>query len=311
MRKHPLFSLVFGIAFIITTACNKLENPTAPSRPNINSLTAWYPCVVVQTPGVRGNRELVNQMAAVNKLHNAGRMDWIRLGDIDSNGTGRDYAIEAKNMGIKVLAILDLEDLDEMGTWENSFDARKAMYPEVDIWEIGGEISNPSINKRPTTPEAYMVNLKRLVSHIQNKHPGTVVTSSPTIGSGGGPTEFQKFIDLGLLDLDVIIAVNIYDFSQTGHTLQNYASIFSRYREQLSRKRVWITETGSPFPDKQIDYVNNFYPQLISTIHPEMICWYVMWDGDNAGQNGFGLIKNVSTPNPEERELFQALTRRP
>ena len=309
MRKASFLAVLLASCLIFAGCGNwhNLASPSAPSRTDYSNLSSWYPCVVVQTPGYRGSREFDTQMSAVRKLHDAGRMDWIRLGDIDSNSTGRDYATEAKSMGMRVFAIMDLIDLDAGPSWESTFDRLYSLHPEVDIWEIGGEISNPAINPKTSTPEAYMAKFKPLVSYVHQKYPNVVLTSAPTLGSGGGPHEFERFIELGLLDMDVIIAVNIYDFSSSGYTLQNYASTFSRYSEQLSRKRIWVTETGTPFRDRQVEYVENFYPQILNSIHPEMICWYVLWDGDN-GPSTHGMLNGVSTPPYTESNLFQTLT---
>lgn len=305
MRKTLLLLAIFSF-----TGCDALVGPSHSDyeNPNYTDLRSWYPCVVVQTPGFRGSPEFEGQMSAVRKLHNAGRMDWIRLGDIDLQGGGRDYAIGAKNMGLHVFGIMDLADLEIRPSWEASFDELYSMYPEVDIWEIGGEISNPAINPRVSTAEFYMDNFKRLNAYVKQRYPRAVLTSAPTLGSGGGPAEFKRFIELGLLDMDVIIAVNVYDFSLTGHTLQNYASIFSRYREQLSKKRIWITETGSHIRDRQVEYVENFYPQLITALHPEMVCWYVMWSDDNGSHLGHALLNNLLTGPPDNSNLFKKLT---
>lgn len=309
-----MIKLVLLLTILLSIGCDKLSTITSPSNsisgnPNYTDLIYWYPCIVVQTPGVRGDSYFETQMSAVRKLHRAGRLDWIRLGGVDYKNVGRDYAIQSKAEGIKVFSIMDIEDLEIRDSWEASFDELYAIFPEVDIWEIGGEISNGSINSKTVTPEYYMEKFKSLVRYVEQKYGRNVsqnLTSAPTLGSGGGPHEFERFIQLGLLDMDVIIAVNVYDFSSTGHTLQNYASIFSRYSKQFSHKRIWITETGSHIKDQQLNYVETFYPQLISAIHPEMICYYVLFDGDD-GVSPFGMISGVFIPPYVEGDLFKRL----
>ena len=302
---------VFAIFFAI--GCNMLESPTAPSsyrgRSEVRNLTAWSPCIVVQTPGYRGDREFEVQMASLRKLHDAGRLEWVRLGDVDSRGNGRDYAIEAKRIGLKILGIMGLEDLEEWGNWENSFDRLYSIFPEVDVWEIGNEVTSQAINSRPATPEEYMEKFKRLYDHVRINYPRAVLTSAASPGSVAGSTDLQRFIELGLLEMDVIVVANVYDFSYRGRAIQEYANVFSQYREKLSRKRIWVTETGSPIAEQQVAYVENTYPKIANTLHPEMICWYVMWSGDGAGgDTGFNLINNIHGPAIEERSLFQLLT---
>jgi hypothetical protein len=75
----------------------------------------------------------------------------------------------------------------------------------------------------------------------------------------------------------------------------------------LAGKRLWVTETGSSNPDNHIAWVQEFYPRLANAVHPEMICWYALWGGDGAGDNGFGLLDRVESGETVERSLFKAL----
>ena len=299
--------IVLAMALMLSAcdAFDMLGHPTGPTRVDVSTLTSWYPCVIVQPAGNRGSPEFENQFTAVRKLQRAGKMNWIRLG----NNKNTDYQIESRRLGLKIFSIVDIDELEESSSWEDAFDNLHALY-QGDIWEIGGEISNPFINRHLLTPEQYMSKFKNLYNHVRSRYPGVVLTSAATFGSSStfknnfGPAELQRFIELGLLDMDVIIAVNVY----TEDALQQYASVFSRYSSRLAGKRIWVTETGSSDPNRHIEWVNRFYPEIIATLHPEMVCWYVMWAGDNDPDNSSGLLNNVSTPNPEERNLFKALT---
>jgi hypothetical protein len=249
-------------------------------------------------------RPLEAQFEAIDKLQRAGRLSWVRLGGLSIRGDGQDYLQEAKTRGLKVFAIVNLDDLNSRLSWEDAFDEVYSLYPGVDIWEIAGEISNPFINNPTMTPEEFMPKFKELVSYIKTNYPGIQIASPPTLGSVGGPLEFQKFVELGLLDMDVIITVNVY----TSDALRQYSSIFDRHSSRLNNHRIWVTETGSSNPDNHIDWVNNFYPNLINTLRPEMICWYALWTGDVGGDNPFGLITGVESGEFEERQLFKELT---
>lgn len=296
------------VAALFLTACDRIfSSPTGPSNSITNSgfsnLPAWSPCVIVHTPGGNGDPTLENQMAVVEKLQRAGRMTWIRLG-----GDTLDYFLRSKQMGLKVFGIISLEELEAKG-WENAFDMKYRTHP-ADIWEIAGEISNGDPNVNPqgvTTPEIFMPKFKRLYEHVKRNYPGAVLTSPPTFGSGSmGAVELERFIELGMLDMDIIIAVNVY----SEHALSRYAAVFAKYGPQLARKRIWVTETGAYGAELQVDWVENFYPKLVNTFHPEMICWYALWVGDQpGGDNPFGLVTNIENGQPLiERPLFKRLT---
>lgn len=301
-------SFVAVVLALLLIACNSRWNPTSPSNSITNSgfstLPAWSPCVIVHTPGFAGDPTLENQMAEVEKLQRVGRMTWIRLG-----GDSLDYFLRSKQMGLKVFGIISLEELESMG-WENAFDMKYRTYP-ADIWEIAGEISTggggaPGENPL-MTPEDFMPKFKRLYEHVKRNYPKAVLTSPPTFGSGSdGAVELEKFIELGMLDMDIIVAVNVY----TEHALNRYASVFAKYGSQLAQKRIWVTETGMPDPNRQIEWVENFYPKLVNTFHPEMICYYALWVGDQpGGDNPFGLVTNIENGQPLiERPLFKMLT---
>jgi hypothetical protein len=244
------------------------------------------------------------QMDAVRKLQQAGKMSWIRLNTF-LDGRGLEYHLEARRMGLNIFSIVHMNDLESVG-WEAAFDRLYATYPS-DMWEIASEISNPdpSVNPFTVTPEYYMSKLKNLYAYVRSRYPTVVLTSAPPYGSGGtGAPELEEFIKLGLLDMDIVVAVNVY----SNHALSRFATVFDRYADRLAGKRIWVTETGSSNPDNHIAWVQEFYPRLVNTVHPEMICWYAMWGGDGPEtDNGFGLLDQVLGPRAVERPLFKAL----
>jgi hypothetical protein len=302
--KRPLLLLLLPIMGI---ACNDFEwslfSPTGIN--NGGALAAWRPCVVVHNPGGRNEQPFKVQFEAIDKLQRAGRLTWVRLGGLDLFGSGRDYVEAYKAKGLKVLGIISQDDLNSQMSWETAFDTIYRIYPGVDIWGISGEISNPAINILTMTAEEFMPKFKKLNLHVKRNYPTAQITSPPTIGSVGGPLEFEKFIELGLLDMDVIISLNIYSHD----ALRQYSAIFDRYSNQLINKRVWVTESGISNPENHIDWVNSFYPNISNTLRPEMICWYALWGGDPGSiDNSFGLITGVESGEYEETKLFKALT---
>jgi hypothetical protein len=243
-------------------------------------------------------------MDAVRRLQSAGKMSWIRL-NTSLNGTGVEYHLEARRMGLNILSIVHITDLEAAG-WEHAFDRLYSTYPS-DIWQIASEISNPDpgVNPVPITPEYYMSRFTELYHYVKTKYPAAVLANAPPFGSGSsGPPELENFFKLGLLDLDAVIALNVY----SNHALSRYATVIDKYAARLAGKRIWVTETGSANMDNQIAWIQEFYPRIVNSIHPEMICWYVLWGGDGGSiDNGFGLLDQVESGSTVERPLFKAL----
>ena len=229
-------------------------------------------------------------------------MTWIRL-NTHLDGTGVEYHLEARRMGLNIFSIVHLKDLESAG-WETAFDRLYATYPS-DIWEIAGEISNadPNVNPVTVTPEYYMAKFKTLYNYVKSRYPRAVLTNAPTYGSGsGGALELEEFFKLGLLDLDTAVAINVY----SNPALSSYATVIDKYAARLAGKRLWVTETGSSNPDNQLAWVQEFYPRVANALHSEMICWYALWGGEVL-DNGFGLLDRVQSGPAVERPLFKAL----
>jgi hypothetical protein len=294
--------LIFAVIVFACTGCQQFLTTVSPTNlPATNDTNAWAPCVVVQSPG---GAPFNIQMEAVGKLQRAGKMTWIRL-NTHLNGIGLEYHVAARRMGLRVFSIVHLNDLESAG-WEAAFDRLYAMYPS-DMWEIAGEISNPdpSVNPITVTPAYYMARFKDLYNYVKSRYPGVVLTSAPTYGTGSaGSEELEEFFRLGLLEMDIVVAINVY----SNHALSRYAAVIDKYANRLAGKRLWVTETGSSNPDSHLAWVQEFYPRLVNTVHPEMICWYAMWGGDGVeGGSGFGLLDQVELSRGIERPLFRAL----
>jgi len=119
MRKRFMPALLIAVLMAVGCDMFKSQNPLSPTdvsgsggnNSSPQTLKAWRPCVGVQTPGFEGSPEFEIQMDAVRRLQTAGRMDWIRLGYVGLGGEGKDYAVRANSMGLKVFAIITLEQL--------------------------------------------------------------------------------------------------------------------------------------------------------------------------------------------------------
>ena len=303
-NKALVLSLAVAVLFLYA-GCERLTSPASPTGAALTgqSTNAWSPCAVVHNPG---GTPFTAQMDALRKLQRAGKVLWIRL-DAHLDGSGVEYQLEARRIGLKTMSTIALSDLESAG-WESAFDRLYATYP-TDIWEIGLEISNPdsSVNPVAVTPTYYMSKFSSLYNYVKSRYPGVRLASAPTYGTGtSGATELETFFKLGLLDMDVVITLNVYSHP----ALSSYATVLDKYAARLGSKRVWVTETGSSNPSNQIAWVQEFYPRLSNVVRPEMICWYALWGGDG-GDNGFGLLDQVDSGSVVERPLFRALAGEP
>jgi hypothetical protein len=300
------FVLILVLAVPMYSGCQLA--PTSPSSPagvdvTRQNTSAWAPCVVVQSPG---GTPFNVQMDAARMLQHAGKLTWIRL-NAHLDSTGLEYHLAARRMGLRILSIVHLDDLESAG-WETAFDRLYATYPS-DIWQIAGEISNPGVNRRPVAPDYYMSRFRSLYDYVRTRYPGVTLTSASTFGTGNsGSSELERFFELGLLDMNVVVAINVY----SNAALASYVAVIDRYAARLAGKRIWVTETGSANPDNHLAWVQEFYPRVMNSVHPEMICWYALWAGDGtASDNGFGLLDQVETGTLVERSLFKALAGEP
>ena len=295
-------TLFLGACVCLYAGCTHAPaSPSSIDPVGVQNTSAWAPCVVVQSPA---GPPFGVQMEAVRALQRAGKMSWIRL-NTHLDGSGREYHDQARQIGLRIFSIVHLEDLERAG-WEAAFDRLYGLYPS-DLWEIAGEISNadPHVNPVTVTPAYYMAKFTSLYNYVKSRYPGVVLTSAPTYGTGSsGASELEEFFRLGLLDMDVVVALNVY----SNQALSSYAAVLDKYAARLAGKRLWVTETGSANPANHIAWVQEFYPRLANTVHPEMICWYAMWGGDSVnGDNGFGLLDQVQSGQAVERPLFKAL----
>jgi hypothetical protein len=300
------FVLIPGLC-IFLYGCQLASTSTAPSpvsgSATAQNTNAWSPCLVVQSPA---GAPFHVQMDASRTLQRAGKMAWIRL-NARLDTSGLEYHLQARQMGMKIFSIVHLDDLESAG-WETAFDRLYATYPS-DIWEIGNEITNPAVNGVTATPDSYISRFKHLYDYVRSRYPGVTLASAATVGSGNsGSAELEQFFKLGLLDMDAVVAINVYSNS----ALSSYATVIDQYAARLAGKRIWVTETGSSNPDNHLAWVQEFYPRVVNSVHPEMICWYALWGGDGAGgDNGFGLLDRVESGDATERSLFKALAGAP
>jgi hypothetical protein len=117
--------LTLGMCTLLCGGCQRA--PMSPSSVDVvpaQSVYAWSPCVVVQSPG---GPPFGVQIQAARSLKQAGKLTWVRL-NTHLDGSGREYHTQAREMGLKILSIIHLTELERAG-WETAFDTIYAAYP--------------------------------------------------------------------------------------------------------------------------------------------------------------------------------------
>ena len=194
------------------------------------------------------------QMQAAQKLQHAGKMSWIRLNaHLDGSGIGpvpRGAAARPEHL-------LDATPYERPRSGRLGDGVRSA---PCRLFErhLGSceRDQQPGPERQSGHHHAGLLHVegRESVLYVKTKYPEVTLTNAPPYGSGStGPPELEQFFKLGLLDLDVIVAINIY----SNHTLSRYATAIDQYADRLAGKRIWVTETGSSNPDNHISWVRS------------------------------------------------------
>ena len=257
----------------------------------------WSPCLGVHTPG---GPPFAIQMGVLKQLQQTERVAWVRM-DVFTDGRGVEYHKELSALGIQIITIVGVRDLEEFG-WREAFDRVTAIYPG-DIWQIGNEIQSADVNHGTAiTVERYMEQFTPLVHYAQNRGYELASASPEGITGAHGPDTLWRFIQMGLLDLDVAIAMNVYSDAAR----YQYWTILrdAEKRGVLGERMVIVTETGVGKTSKQVRHVQEFYPELRKLTSLDLICWYTLYGGEG---NGASLIDGIFSPPLRQSPLLEAL----
>jgi hypothetical protein len=282
-------------ACVFLTACVGRHEPVGPGPSDW--LMEWSPCIGVHTPG---GPPFNAQMGVLQKLQEVERVKWVRM-DVFADGRGAEYHKELASRGIQIINILGVHDMERLG-WQEAFDRVTAIYPG-DIWQIGNEVQSPSVNHGAAiTAERYMEQFTPIVHYASRKGYALASASPEGIVGPHGPSTLWRFIKMGLLDLDVAIAMNIYSDAAR----YQYWTILrdAEKRGALGERMVIVTETGVGKASNQMNHVQQFYPVLRKHIAPDLICWYTLYGGEG---NGASLIDGVFNPPLRQSPLLEAL----
>jgi len=319
-----MFSLISLSCLLLLASCENLQPLTGPSSlPNSSgsSFGTWdrYGCVLVQTPGGPQDIYFNIQMEVAKRLKSRGHMNWIRLPAFPDSHN-RHYFEAAVRAGFRIFGIISLSHIEQGSSWESVFDLFVRTYPEVEVWEIGGEITSPIINPGAVmNAKTYMKKLTNLYHYAIAKHSRIDLMSGPPEGntSPDGPVMLQNFIDHGLLELkNIIVAINIY----SPYSLIDYERVIDHPdNKKIKNMRLWVAETGTPHMENHRYWGTTFYEDIEHALNPERVCWYTMYGGDQK-RNGdwpHSLITNLedlsreylSDPNPNFERYYSRTLR--
>ena len=283
MRFITIPLMLFLTLVLVSCDCCTRINPTGPTH---SSGGEWSPYVVVHTPG----NALQAYQKVIPEMVSNGTLRGVRIGIV--KGEGKNFVNDwIDSMVPDVLWILDNFYLFDQDI-EQVIDQAFAWYPSIRYLQIGNEITTILPEGGPQMGvEEYMTVLKRIYSYVQEKYPGVMIVSQSTFGSGSyGSIELEKMVKLGLTTMSssrLIVGMNVYSKSNAGA----YSRVIN---SSLRGYRIWVTETGTPNPDAHVDYMRDMYPFLRNSLRAERIYWYALYCGDNGGDSGFGLIKNIN-----------------
>lgn len=296
MTRRDCLILLSGIPF---AGCNwRFFSPTAPSG---TSGLPWSPYIGIHASGEAHEA----YQAVIPVLRDRGNMVGTRVGITASEGINGTIKMIG-SLGIELVGIIDNEYLLDPDI-ERRVDEIYAVYPEITYFQVGNEVTNPNINSATMSIVRYMIALRRVYDHTQRLYPDKMLISQSTFGSGRiGGLELEEMVNLGLREMSsgkLIVGINVY----TLDAVIEYSRVI---REHLSGYRIWVMETGTSDPSQQVQFVQNFYPQLRTSLRAERIYWYVMWGGDECGtctDTGYSLISNVLNPPLVYSPLFNEL----
>ena len=297
MTRRDSLVLLSGSLF---AGCNsRFFSPTAPSG---TSGLPWSPFIGIHASGEAHEA----YQTVIPILRDRGNMVGARVGLTAREGINGTIKMIG-SLGIELVGIIDNEYLLDPDI-EARIDEIYAAYPEITYFQVGNEVTNPNINSATMSVVHYMVALRRVYEHTQMHHFGKMLITQSPRGTGDYSRELEEMVDLGLREMSpqkLIVGINVYsDYALVGYS--------DRIRKHLSGYRIWVMETGSSDPSQQVQFVQNFYPQLRTSLRAERIYWYVMWAGDDdihmpGSESGFNLISNVLNPPLTYSPLFKKL----
>lgn len=267
------------------------SNTPVPLNADGSVSLPWSPYIVIQPD----QGAFPGYVEAIRRLQAKGMIRGARI-EIFSNGGAVSTVNLVSGLGVEVTGLVSNQDLFRPDV-ENMIDEMVRLHPAINYFQIGNEITTIIPNDQPQMSlEKYMTVFSRVYNHVQFKHPGTILITQSTLGSGEkGPGDLRKMVELGLNKLpreDIRIGINFYD----GDT-NAYSSILNN---DLAGYRVFIMESGIADWSRQIGYVQVKYPEFTTKtgIRAERIYYYVAWGGDPGKLTGgddhseFSLIRN-------------------
>lgn len=293
--------LLFLVFFpFLVMSCNPLG--CSPTGPTSTDSLQWAPFIGIHASGEAHEA----YQAVIPILRDRGNMVGARVGISPSEGVNQTIKMIG-SLGIELVGIIDNEYLLDPNI-EARIDEIYANYPEITYFQVGNEVTNPNINSATMSIVWYMSALRSVYDHTQSRYPSKILITQSPRGTGDYSGELEEMVRLGLREMSsqkLIVGINVY----SDYAIVGYAD---KIRKYLSGYRIWVMETGSSEPSQQVQFVQNFYPQLRTSLRAERIYWYVMWAGDDdihmpGSDSGFNLISNVLSPPLVYSPLFNVL----
>lgn len=288
---------LFALFPFLVMSCNPAGCfPTSPS--DSSDGLPWSPFIGIHASGEahEAYRETLPLLIRNGNLRGA------RVEIVPREGLPNETIKMIGSLGVELVGLINNDYLFDPNI-EARIDEIYVAYPEITYFQVGNEVTNPNINSATMSIVQYMVALRRVYDHSQRNYPSKILITQSPRGTGDYSGELEEMVKLGLREMSsqkLIIGINVYsDYAIVGYS--------NKIRKYLSGYRIWVMETGSNIPAQHVQFVENFYHQLRTSLRAERIYWYVMWGGDIDGDSGYGLITNVLSPPLAFSPLFNVL----
>jgi len=289
--------------------------------------------------GVEG--AVMNNSVAM-KIYDDG-VRWLRF-DIRLNSSYESYIKNLQHMGFKILGILDYQTLGvgiERGActkdcnwtledWKNAVEEALETYPNITAWEIWNE---PEISEFQSgmldngSPYGYFLIDREAYKEIKAKNQNDIVICLGGDNLFGGTVQeseegylwaaaawsyglgnYCDAISLHAYSMPLLLNSTLYN-STVG---QQFAYWLGMY-ENLTKKNIWITETGMPSdsnstyqelgfsPSKQEEFLNQSFSMFLSKPYVKAVFWFNLYGTADFPYNlDFGLLY----PNMTQKQAF-------
>lgn len=231
------------------------------------------------------------------------RSDWVNPPNPFGNVDMVQWKTDMKNIGVKVLSILDHMTMRESQTftlnqWRTEVTNAVNSAPDIPAWEIWNEPESSGFQAgyMDGSWEHYLDMLIVARDIIKAVNPNALIVGPATLFPRGYNLMANIIGNGGLDYLDVVSvhAYRIYDNA-------NPKAVVEQVKTMAQGKPVWMTETGWTTYQSNEATQDSYLRQDLATtgIQAQVTFWYeLMQFGSSGREEEFGIVRQSGTPRP-------------